>query len=313
MPTDDVLQVLEPLLEEAAAGRACALCVVVSARGSTPQQAGAMMLVKADGSIAGTVGGGFVEAAVIEAGTAVIDGGSSHVVSHDLGHVRGETEGPICGGTMRVAITAVAPGAVAEYERVAAERVAGRSARLPLGAGDESFAVDVAPRPTLVVVGAGHCGRALADLAATLDFEVVVLDDRPAWVEHAGFGEGARLVIGDPAAALREHDLGEHAYVAIVTRNHEMDYQALRAVLERPCGYIGLIGSKRKRDMIYRDLRADGVDEASLERVHSPIGVEIGARTVREIAVSIAAELIRHRRERPEVTVEVAAGAAETP
>jgi xanthine dehydrogenase accessory factor len=302
---DDVVLVMERAVADAEAGRRSTLCVLVETVGSTPQRPGAMILVRDDRSIEGTIGGGCIESEVIDHAVDAATTGRSRVHAYDLTHVRGTSVGAVCGGRMQVAHLALAHGDDgASIRRALAGRAAGRPAELVVAVDDGApFVVRIAPRPTLLVVGAGHCGHALATLAVTLDFRVVVCDDRPDLATPARFDDRIEVLAADPAATLRDWPLDEHAYVAVVTRGHQQDFEALGALLGRPVGYLGLIGSRRKRDQIFRDLRADGFDDAALDAIRSPIGLDIGAETVNEIAVSIAAELIEHRRTRPEIEV----------
>jgi xanthine dehydrogenase accessory factor len=158
--------------------------------------------------------------------------------------------------------------------------------------------------PTLLIAGAGHVGQALAELALRLDFHVVVIDDRADCARADRFPAGVELVVNDIAGALTKYPVDRGCYVVIVTRGHRHDHLALDAVIRRPVGYIGMIGSRRKSQMILRDLAAAGVPSEQLERVHTPIGMRIGAVTVSEIAVSIAAELVQVRRQQTPKLVE---------
>jgi len=154
----------------------------------------------------------------------------------------------------------------------------------------------ILPRPVLVIAGAGHVGAAVCHLGAWLDFEVVVLDDRPDFAQAGRLPEADRVIVGDIEAELRQFPLGPDTYVVIVTRGHRHDLQALRACLGADVAYLGMIGSRRKVKLIFDELRAEGVaTEEQLQRVHAPIGLPIGGQMVEEIAVSIAAELVAVR------------------
>ena len=155
------------------------------------------------------------------------------------------------------------------------------------------------PPDRLLIVGGGHCGRALARMASLLDFAIVVADDREEYARSADFAfPNIESVLHLPPdyAGLPAPD--ESTYVALVSKGYVTDEAALRRVMDSPAAYIGMIGSRRKRDVVYANLRADGVPEETLARVHAPIGVEIHAETPEEIAVSILAETIRVRAER---------------
>jgi xanthine dehydrogenase accessory factor len=159
----------------------------------------------------------------------------------------------------------------------------------------EVFFEPILPRCRLVIAGAGHVGRALATLAALLEFDVVVVDDRDTYANPERFPRAERIVVGDIPRSLAAMESGPHTYFVVVTRGHKHDCDALYAVIRKPAGYLGLIGSKRKIQLIYDAVRAQGVSEADIARVYAPIGVEIGSRTPAEIAVSIAAQLVQVR------------------
>lgn len=297
----ELLPVIETLVSEVDAGRSVALCVVVGAKGSTPQSPGATMLVRADGTTFGTLGGGCVEAEVRRRAVEMLLRVESGLLDFVLDHDYGWDDGLICGGRMTIGVAPVAsPGGLARYRDAIATARAYQPAWFPVvvrhDGAELEYRVFLEVPPTLLVAGAGHVGRALANLAADLDFRVVVIDDRAEFAATDRFDSRVRLVVGDIARALAEWPVDPSAYVAIVTRGHQHDEEALAAVVRRPAGYIGLIGSRRKSRLIFDDLKAQGVSDAELSRVHTPIGLDIGAVTVPEIAVSIAAELVRVRR-----------------
>lgn len=151
------------------------------------------------------------------------------------------------------------------------------------------------PRCRLIIAGAGHVGKAVARYASDADFEVWVIDDRAEYVTADRFPTAQRLIVGDIADELAKVPCDEHTCVLIVTRGHNHDEEALHAVVKRSFGFIGMIGSRRKVRLIFDDLAALGVSHEYLERVRSPIGIDIGSRTVSEIAISIVAELIAYR------------------
>jgi xanthine dehydrogenase accessory factor len=174
----------------------------------------------------------------------------------------------------------------------------------------------VLPRITLLIVGGGHVGQAVARLAAEVDFEVWVLDDRTAYASRERFPSAQRLLVGDIGATLRDLALGDitsSTFCIIVTRGHAHDEEALYHLATTPARYVGMIGSKRKIRLIYDDLLGRGFSEEILARVHAPLGFAIGSQTVPEIAVSIVAELIACRNlghTIPEARVRGKAGAA---
>jgi xanthine dehydrogenase accessory factor len=351
----ELLPVLETLVADADAGRPVAICTVVKTRGSTPQSPGASMLVRADGSTLGTLGGGCVEAEVRKQAFQMLQQSRSGLLDYLLNHDYGWDDGLICGGRMFIGVMPVrqAVGRVSRPDMSDPERAVRQAGRpdpggrasqpaspteAEHGSSDrsaatldsirealeharrreptwfplvvqregqcEEYRVHLEVPPMLLIAGAGHVGHALAKLAVELDFRVVVIDDRADYASRERFGPKVELVVDDIARALRHRPIDRGTYVVIVTRGHQHDHQALEAVIRSNAGYIGLIGSKRKSRMILRDLGESGVEQERLDAVHTPIGLEIGAITVPEIAVSIAAELVQHRRRTAPVLVE---------
>jgi xanthine dehydrogenase accessory factor len=341
-------ELLDRLETSLAAGRPVAFCRLVETRGSTPQKAGAAMLVFADGSQAGTLGGGCVEAEVKRRALGVLASGPAEIVSFQLDSDYGWDDGLICGGRMQVLVDplrTVDDGAyfarfAAELRRGAAcsEAVVFDGAKNGLAAptvylfdsADKLIASrhapdgrtvptsvreglpDLAqrPRPTaaagisylpqlcrcrLLIVGGGHVGQAVGKLAAELDFDVWVVDDRAEYVARERFPAAERLITGEITAALKSIDITSDTYCLIVTRGHNHDEEALACLVDRGARYVGMIGSKRKIKLIFDDLEAEGVAPETLAKVYAPVGIDIGSQTVTEIAVSILAELIAHR------------------
>ncbi|HVU86978.1 MAG TPA: XdhC family protein [Pirellulales bacterium] len=341
-------ELLQRLLDDLAADRATAYCRLVETRGSTPQKAGAAMLVFADGSQAGTLGGGCVEAEVKRRALAVLDGHRPEICSFQLDSDYGWDDGLICGGRMLVLVEPIAALGEADYFvrlRQALDRGQGcieaivfdaEKSGLPAAA---SFLVspdgsliasrhtgttqtlpavvaeglaEAASRPRaqtksgiaylpqrararLLIVGGGHVGQAVANLAVDLDFDVWVLDDRAEYVEPSRFPRAQRLIHGDVGVMLAQLDITTDTYALIVTRGHNHDEEALYHLVDRGARYVGMIGSRRKIRLIFDDLEAQGVSPESLAKVFAPVGIEIGSQTVPEIAVSILAELVAHR------------------
>ncbi|HEX6851496.1 MAG TPA: XdhC family protein [Candidatus Polarisedimenticolaceae bacterium] len=253
--------VLEALLDEMRAGRACVLATVVRASGSTPRTAGARMLVRGDGSTLGTIGGGAFEATVAaDAADLLKDADGAPAVKRYVFTEHGDGAlGMACGGTAEVLL----------------ERVAGG--------------------PRLVIFGCGHVGIALARLARTVGFDPVLVDDR-----EEACAAARRALVGAvhrcDAAWSELPPIGPASFVAVVTRCHRTDRLALRSVAASGARYVGLIGSRRKKAVIFRELAEDdGIDAAWLETVRCPIGLPIGGETPDEIAVSIVAELQQER------------------
>ncbi len=164
----------------------------------------------------------------------------------------------------------------------------------PYVAGGVSFLPHLR-RCRLVIVGAGHVGQRVGELAAACDFDVWAVDDREQYCNAERFPQAKRLIVGEIDASLSGLDIDHNTYCLIVTRGHQHDEQALYHLAETPARYVGLIGSQRKIKMIFEDLLRDGISREALSRVYAPLGLDIGSQTVPEIAVSIVAELIAHR------------------
>lgn len=260
-----------------------------------------MMVILADGKTLGTIGGGCVEAEVRTQALRLIFAPTDRLLSFKLDHDYGWDDGLVCGGSMEVAVQVIATPDQAMNLRKVRDRLAeGISAQLPIAVRDEQnqlvhFSFAMQPAPTLVIAGAGHVGTALAAVASQMDFRVIVIDDRPDFASPTRF-PNATIRIGSAETELEKLSLNEQSYVVIVTRGHRRDALALAAVVRSRAGYIGLIGSKRKIIKIFSDLREQGVSSEQLNRVHAPIGLNLGAVTPAEIAVSIAAEIIAVRR-----------------
>lgn len=339
-------EVVRQLLDALAAGRETAYCRLVETRGSTPQKAGAVMLVYADGSQAGTLGGGCVEAEVKRRAIALLADGKSELCKFQLDSDYGWDDGLICGGRMLVLVEPITK-ASAWYFQLLANRIdAGQGAteaivydsaaaklpaptsyllddqgellatlhaesgKLPEAIRQEMKPLEVRPRPyvaggisylpvlprcRLIIVGGGHVGQAVAELATPLDFEVWVVDDRADVVSEARFPKVERRIAGPVDQVLPTLNIDCNTYCLIVTRGHNHDEEALFHVVNRGARYVGMIGSRRKIRLIFDDLIEQGVSREALERVHAPLGIDIGSQTVPEIAVSIAAELVAHR------------------
>jgi xanthine dehydrogenase accessory factor len=297
---------MKPLVDEIVRqceqGGRVALCTVVATRGSTPQSRGAKMLVLQAGNTLGTLGGGCVEAEVRKRALELLSAGTSKLLSFSLDHDYGWDDGLICGGNMDIFVHVVGPEELPTYASISTalsnEQPATFEFRYTSEGEEHRYAEDLGPPPVLVIAGAGHVGQALATVAAELEFRVDVIDDRPEFASKERFPRARNIIVGEIEQKLREYPIDSTTYLVIVTRGHKNDGRALAAVIDRDAKYIGLIGSKRKVKAIMDDLAAQGVDHARLLRVHGPIGLDIAAVSVPEIAVSIAAEIIAVRRGR---------------
>jgi len=237
-------------------GEPAALVTVVSTMGSTPQRVGAKMLVFADGRIVGTIGGGCYENDAFWKAREAITNRRPQLIHYELSDDFAQETGLICGGQMDVYIEPIEPS------------------------------------PELYVIGAGHVGFHLARVAHEVGFRVHVVDDREKFANRERFPAADEIVAEDIPAWLARTTLPPHAYVVIVTRGHTNDLEALRALAPRELRYLGLIGSRAKVARIYDELTAHAMPTDALKHVHAPIGLDIGAVTPQEIAVSILAELI---------------------
>ena len=399
LPEADIHQAL---VDDADAGRAVALAVILSDTGSAPRKAGTKALVDATGAIRGTIGGGPVEAEAQRRAVDAIRTGRPVVFDVPLEGTSAAGASPICGGRVRILIdptaaahraafaaavqarrerrrgtlvTTVHPGPPVRTEvRFVAEggkpeisgtlplsvtlsRPAGASegsrcgrclsaverqqprrdssASLREGRNDNALEVPetcdaagaetrraipgteapaaevlvepLVPPPLLVIAGGGHIGQALAVHAGLVGFDVLVLDDRSEFVEPSLYPPDVATRCGDVAAALAGLPIDGGTFIAIVTRGHQHDRQALAACIRAPAAYVGMIGSRRKVAIIRRDLLESGTASADeIARVYAPIGLDIGAETVPEIAASIVAQLIavRRRGDAPRVPIE---------
>ena len=237
-----------------------ALATIVNVRGSIPSVMAAKMLVRDDGSIAGTVGGGCVESDVRKGAMDVMRDGKPRTFNFNLDQQPDDDNGVVCGGSLQV------------------------------------FVEPVMPPPRLYILGAGHVGLAVYKIANLAGFETVVADDRDQYANRERFPEAHQVLAGDMDEILSGLAPSDASYIVIVTRGHRYDLRVLRWALETPAHYIGMIGSGRKVLAIYQQLESEGVARECFKRVFAPIGLDIQAATPEEIAVSIVAELIAIRR-----------------
>lgn len=289
--------------------RRVAFCTIVGAHGSTPQSAGASLLLHENMTTEGTLGGGCVEAEVRKRAFELLQRNQSGLLAFQLDHDYGWDDGLICGGTMRVAVATIHHADQSAPFLSAADALEKRrSATVPLRIEHEKqtqeYRLHIEAPAKLIIAGAGHVGAEVARLAVGLDFDVTVIDDRADLMKTERFSPPIQPVVGDIEQTLRAQTIDSNTYVVIVTRGHQHDEQALHAVIDSDARYLGMIGSRRKVKLIFDDLIALGVHADKLQQVHAPIGSRIGAVTVPEIAVSILAQLIEVRRSRKPTHVE---------
>ena len=252
---DEKELVYQEVLGAIRSGDPACLLTLVEVRGSTPREVGAKMLLLADGSTVGTIGGGPMEAAALRDAKEALAANESRMSYYSL---LGESSSDlgVCGGDARV------------------------------------FVEVLHPKPTLLIVGAGHVGQPLALFGERLGFRVVVADDRAEFANRERFPGADQLIVGPYEELSQRISPGPQTYVVIATRGHEFDEQVLQQFLDCQAAYIGMIGSKVKVRSVFDSLLAKGVAAEKLARVHAPIGLRIGGQTPAEIALSILAEIV---------------------
>jgi xanthine dehydrogenase accessory factor len=246
-------------------GRRGTVATIVSAQGSIPSFKTAKMLVRDDGSIVGTIGGGCVEAEVWQAAREVMESEKPRTLTFHLNQNPKYDTGLVCGGTLDI------------------------------------FLEPILPVANLYIFGAGHVALHLYKMANNAGFDVTVIDDRDAYANRERFADAKDVMAEDFDQAMARLAPNDSSYIVIVTRGHRDDMRVLRWAVQGPARYIGMIGSKRKAITIFRELVKEGLAENLFDRVYAPVGLDIGAVTPEEIAISITAELIAVRRhaERP--------------
>jgi xanthine dehydrogenase accessory factor len=241
-------------------GRRGAVATIVNVRGSIPSFRTAKMLVRDDGSIVGTIGGGCVEAEVWQAAREVMEQEKPRTLVFNLNENPKYDTGLVCGGTLEIFVEPVLPPAL------------------------------------LYIFGAGHVAYSLYQVAQIAGFDITVVDDRESYANRERFPTAREVIAEDFGQACERLQISDSAYLVIVTRGHRDDMRVLRWAVNTPARYVGMIGSKRKVITIYNELEKEGMPRAKFESVHAPVGLEIGAITPEEIAVSIVAEMVAIRR-----------------
>lgn len=237
-----------------------ALVTIVGTQGSTPQRPGARMLVYADGGVSGTIGGGCVEAEMTRRARLALENGRPVLTTYDLTPEQAGDEGLVCGGRMEV------------------------------------FIEPLEGTPDLAILGGGHVARPLCTLASMAGFRVSVLDDRDRYATGERFPEAERVLVAGFEEAAGALGLTPRSFVVVVTRGHKGDAIALASCLPLRPRFLGLLGSRAKRVHVFEDLVSRGFASEDLATIETPVGIEIGAETPEEIAVSIVARMISVRR-----------------
>jgi xanthine dehydrogenase accessory factor len=254
------MDIYEELLRLRNLGQKCALATIVDVRGSIPSYESAKLLVREDGSMTGTIGGGCVEAEVWNAAREVIETEKPKHLTFNLGQDAAYDNGLICGGQLDV------------------------------------FVEPVLPIPRAFIFGAGHISKSLSKVAVLAGFATVIVDDRESFANRERFPEAADVYAGEYEDVFGKLTINENSYVIIVTRGHRDDMRVLKLAIGTTARYIAMIGSKRKVINVIRELEKEGIPRAEFERVFAPMGLNIGAVSPEEIAISVAAEMIAVRR-----------------
>ncbi len=251
------MQIYEEVLRLKRLGRTSAIATIVECRGSSPQKQGAKMLVRDDGSIMGTLGGGCLEADVVQAARMAMKDGNPLTLPFELTEREG---GLVCGGTVLV------------------------------------YVEPVLLEPHLVVLGAGHVGKTLSKLARFTGFRVTMVDDRAEFANRENIPDATDLLVNAFPRAFEQIAVRQDTYIVVATRGHNHDLDAVKAALRTKAKYVGLLGSRRKKALLFKALEDAGFSKEDIGRVVIPVGLPIGSVTPEEIAVSIMAQIIEQRR-----------------
>ncbi|MBV8732197.1 MAG: XdhC family protein [Acidobacteriia bacterium] len=254
------MDVYEELVRLRNIGQKCAIATIVDVRGSIPSYESAKLLVREDGSMIGTIGGGCVEAEVWNAAREVIETEKPKHLNFNLGQDAAYDNGLICGGQLDV------------------------------------FVEPVLPIPRAFIFGAGHISKSLSKVATLAGFATVVVDNRESFANRERFPEAIEVHAEEYEEIFSKLIVNETSYIIIVTRGHRDDMRVLKLAISTPARYIAMIGSKRKVINVIRELVNEGIPREEFERIHAPMGLDIGAISPEEIAISVAAEMIAVRR-----------------
>ncbi len=254
------MDVYEEIAALRRAGRKCAVATIVEVAGSIPSFQSAKMLIREDGTMVGTIGGGCTEAEVWQAARDVIESEQPRMLRFNLGQEAAYDNGLICGGQLNV------------------------------------YVEPVLPMPNALIFGGGHISKSLSKIASLAGFRTTIVDNREAYANRERFPEAAEIFADEYEDVFPKLPANDATYAVIVTRGHRDDMRVLRWAAEQPLRYVGMIGSKRKTLEVAKHLRKEGVSLEKLAAIHAPMGFDIGAVTPEEIAVAVVAEMIRRRR-----------------
>src|ERR1700712_2726647 len=255
------MDVFDELLRLRNSGQKCALATIVQVRGSIPSFQTAKLLVREDGSLVGTIGGGCVEAEVWNAAREVIETGKPRNMNFSLGQDAAYDNGLICGGQLQV------------------------------------FVECINPQPSVLVFGGGHISKSLAKVLDLAGFRVSIIDNRETYANAGRFPEAAEVHAQEYEEVFPRLSVTESTYIVIVTRGHRDDMRVLRWPLNPSARFISMIGSRRKTISVVKELEKEGIARSAFDRVYAPMGLEIGAVSPEEIAISVGAEMIAMRRD----------------
>ena len=254
------MDVFEELVRLRRAGQKCALATIVEVNGSIPSYQSAKLLVREDGSMLGTIGGGCVEADVWTAAREVIAEEKPRFLDFSLGQDAAYDNGLICGGQLHV------------------------------------YVEPVIPQPRAFIFGAGHISKSLSQAAGMAGFATIVIDDREQYANRERFPDASEIHAGEYEEITAHLDITGSSYIVIVTRGHRDDMRVLRWAISTPARYVAMIGSRRKVLSVVKELEKEGIPRDAFDRLSAPMGLAIGAVTPEEIAISVVAEMIAVRR-----------------
>ena len=316
-------------------GQSLALITTIATEGSTPRLPGSKMVVEPDGTAHGTIGGGRIEYLVKESAIQVATGGTPVLRKFDLRNTDADDTNMICGGTQQVLIERITPSMIALFEQAVQylhhntsglwilditsphhpvrtlhdlhtvpavadidwKTVIQRGQTCLVSTGGRTFVLDpLATTSTVILIGGGHVAQEVAFLAAYVDFDVMVCENRREFADSTRFPSAKHIyLITEYKNIFQKIPCHENCYLLIVTHSHHHDQEVLAQALQTRARYIGMLGSRKKRDIIYSNLRTRGMTETDLARVHCPVGMAIGSESPREIGISIVGELIAAR------------------
>lgn len=303
----DWKELFEIAAENLKNGKKVTICIVVEKVGSAPQEPGAIMLVDEYSNTFGTIGGGCIEGFVRKKAFELQQTNTSELVDFSLDVESSAELGMICGGSMKIAIETL-------YNTTHLQKILDLLENYNKNQ-NPKYIIEITKsnntisspqicyyelilehKPHLIIAGGGHISLELAYIVQRLDFDITVIDNRADYANSIRFPPPIKTIVGDFKEVLQNIEINSNSYIVIVTRGHKYDEIALETVINRDARYIGMIGSQRKVKAIFENLEKTGISKERISKVYAPIGLKIGARTVAEIAVSIAAQMIQVRR-----------------